>query len=271
MKKLFFSLLTFSFLFGGQLNAQSAVDIMQKSMEAMKKVKTVSYHFVSQERFKGGKIEQGDIYFKMQVSPMRIYANALKPDAAQLIYEPAVSKDVRVKKGPLKVSPSPTSGLLLKQQHNPIYKAGFGSVYKILDKSIKQRSTEDYDKFVKLIGSVTYDGKDCWKILLDDTEYKIISYTVKAGETTLWQIGEARAIPEYKIRELNNIDYDGLKTGQVIKIPSSYAKKTVLYVDKQTYLPLLQKMEDDLGMYEQYEFKDLKLNPTLTDTDFQFK
>jgi outer membrane lipoprotein-sorting protein len=268
MKKTILTAIAGLFLFGNA-SAQSAVDIVEKSMDAMKKVKSLSYHFVSQERFKGGKIEKADIQFKMTVTPLKVYADATLPEKAQLVYEPAVSKEVKVKKG-IKLSLSPTNNLLMKQQHHPITRAGFGSVYRILDKSVKQRAGENYADFVSLLGSINYDGRDCWKILLNDPDYKIINYTVK-NETTLWQIGEARAIPEYKIRELNGIDYGGLKPGQVIKIPSSYAKKTVLYIDKQTYLPLLQKMEDDLGMYEQYELKDLKLNPTLTEADFEFK
>ena len=58
---------------------------------------------------------------------------------------------------------------------------------------------------------------------------------------------------EYKIKELNDIG-DEVKPGQVIKIPSSYAKKTTLYIDKTNYLPIYHKMEDEKGIYEIYEF-----------------
>ena len=73
----------------------------------------------------------------------------------------------------------------------------------------------------------------------------------------------------YKIKELNNID-DEVKPGQVIKIPSAYAKKSTFYIDKSTSLPIYHKMEDEKGIYEIYEFKELKLGVTLTDADFEF-
>jgi LysM repeat protein len=155
----------------------------------------------------------------------------------------------------------------MKEQHQTIDRAGFGRIKKVLMTSINARKGEDLNKYAKIVGSVQYDGKDCYKIEINDPEYKIINYTVKAGQTTVWKVGDALAVPEYRIKELNDID-DDLKVGQVIKIPSSYAKKTTIYLDKATNLPLYQKMEDDKGTYEIYEMKNLKINVPLTDADF---
>lgn len=246
------------------------VDIMSKSLTAMGAVKTMSYHFYASERFKDNKIEKADVEFRVIASPLKVYANALKPDAAQLRYEPAVSSDVNVKKG-IKINLKPTAGLLLKQQHNPIYKAGFAYMKKVLDKNLALHKGDDLSKFVKLAGSVTYEGKDCHKIILTDPNYGFVNYTIKAGET-IWKIAEAKAIPEYKVKELNNwMDYDDMVAGKTIKIPTAYAKVTTLYIDKSNNLPIYQKMEDDKGMYETYEFKELKVNPTFTTTAFDFK
>ncbi|HOU46250.1 MAG TPA: LysM peptidoglycan-binding domain-containing protein, partial [Chitinophagales bacterium] len=136
--------------------------------------------------------------------------------------------------------------------------------------SIAQRKGQDIASFVKILGSVNYDGKDCWKIEIDDPEYKIIDYTVQPNEKSVWDIGRNRAISEYKIKELNDIG-DDVKAGQKIKIPSSYAKRTTLYIDKSNYLPIYHKMEDEKGIYEIYEFKGLKLGVTLNDDAFNFK
>ena len=67
------------------------------------------------------------------------------------------------------------------------------------------------------------------------------------------------------------MDYDDMVAGKTIKIPTAYAKVTTLYIDKSNNLPIYQKMEDDKGMYETYEFKELKVNPTFTATAFDFK
>ena len=271
MKRVTSILLTATLLLAtrSSLFAQTAVDIMTKSLDAMGTVKTMTYHFYAQERMDDGKYSKSDVEFNVIASPLRIYAFAHLPQSAQLVFEPAKSPKVSVKKG-LKLSLSPTNGLLMKGVHNPVTRAGFGQIKKILETSIAQRKGENYADFVKLIGIVNYDGKDCYKVELNDPDYKIIEYTVGPKESTVWDIGSARAISEYKIKELNNIG-DDVSPGQKLKIPSSYARKTTLYIDKSTYLPIYHKMEDEKSIYEIYEFKSLKTGIALGDVDYQFK
>lgn len=249
--------------------AQSVAETIPKVMSAMGNAKNMTYHFFAQERMHDGKYSKSDVEFTVISNPLKIYADAHLPQSAQLFYDASVSKDVRVKKG-LKLNLSPTNGLLMKGVHNPVTRAGFGQIKKILETSIAQRKGQDIASFVKILGSVNYDGKDCWKIEIDDPEYKIIDYTVQPNEKSVWDIGRNRAISEYKIKELNDIG-DDVKAGQKIKIPSSYAKRTTLYIDKSNYLPIYHKMEDEKGIYEIYEFKGLKLGVTLNDDAFNFK
>lgn len=270
MKKLVLSLVAGLLLAPGVM-AQSIEELAQKSLEAMKNVKSLTYSFYSQERFKGGKFENSEVHFKIQMNPFRIYADAIKPERAQLIYEGSNPDKVRVKKGPLRLNPSVTAGILMKQQHHPIYRAGFGTMYKTLSREMKARAGKDLSEFIQDKGSITYDGRDCYHAVLIDPDYKIINYTVKPGQTTLWQIGDALGVPEYRIRDINNLKGDNVTPGQVIKIPSAYAKKTTLYICKKTMLPIYQRLEDDQGLYEVYEFKNLVLNPKLTEEDFTFR
>lgn len=263
------SILVIAILFLANLSfAQNVTETIPKVMAAMGNAKTMTYHFFAQERMHDGKYSKSDVEFKVIASPLKIYANVKLPQSAQLIYESAVSKDVRVKKG-LKLTLNPTNSLLMKGVHNPVTRAGFATIKKILETSMAQRKGDDLSSYVKILGTVSYDGKDCWKIEINDADYKIINYTVAAGETSVWSIGKKLAISEYKIKELNDID-DGVKAGQVLKIPSSYAKKTTLYIDKSNYLPIYHKMEDEKGIYEIYEFKNLKLGVDLPDSEFQF-
>ncbi len=271
MKKLSSFLLSALLMVAGHTGfAESAVEIMKKSLDAMGSVKSMTYHFYAQERMDDGKYSKSDVEFKVQAAPtVRIYANAHLPQSAQLVFEPAKSPKVSVKKG-LKLSLAPTNSLLMKGVHNPVTRAGFGQIKKILEMSMDQRKGQNYADFLKLIGIVNYDGKDCYKIELTDPDFKIIPYAVTANQNTVWDIGNARAISEYKIKELNGIS-DDVKPGQQLKVPSSYAKKTTLYIDKSSYLPVYHKMEDEKGIYEIYEFKDLKLGVALGDVDFQFQ
>jgi outer membrane lipoprotein-sorting protein len=267
-KRLVLTLLAFTALFVNTIQAQNLNDMITKCLSAMGNAKTMTYHFYAQERMDDGTYSKSDVEFKVIASPLKIYARAHLPQSAQVIYDDAVSKEVKVKKG-FKLSLAPTNKLLMKGVHNPVTRAGFGQIKKILDKSIAVRKGADLTTFIKVLGSVNFDGKDCWKVQIDDPDYKIITYTVKAGTTSVWQIGNELAVSEYKIKELNDIG-DEVKAGQVLKVPSSYAKRTTLLVDKTTFLPIYHKMEDEKGIYEIYEFKGLKLGVTLTDADFQF-
>ncbi|MCB0507040.1 MAG: DUF1571 domain-containing protein [Chitinophagales bacterium] len=250
--------------------AQSVNDLVPKVMAAMGTKQGMTYHFYAQERMHNGKYSQSDVEFTVIPSPLRIFAVAHKPQSAQLIYNAAVSKDVRVKKG-FKLNLSPTNSLLMKGVHNPITRAGFAQIKHILQTNINNHKGQNLETFVDIEGTVVYDGKQCWKVVIKDPDYKITTYKVTASDKTVWDIGQKLAVSEYKIMELNNIDDDDIDAGDVIKVPSSYAKVTTLYVDKSNYLPIYHKMEDEKGIYEIYEFKELKLGVNLTDANFQFK
>jgi outer membrane lipoprotein-sorting protein len=56
--------------------------------------------------------------------------------------------------------------------------------------------------------------------------------------------------------------------GKTLKVPSSYAKKSVLYIQKDTKIPVYQEMSDDKGLFEKYEYRDVVVNPKFADDEF---
>lgn len=42
----------------------------------------------------------------------------------------------------------------------------------------------------------------------------------------------------------------------------------MVYIDKQNYFPIYQEMWDNKGVFEKYEFKDLKVNPNYAADEF---
>lgn len=270
MKKLFLGL-ALSAVFLGFAQAQNVNDITKKVLDACGKANNITYQFNSYERFADGKKVNADVFLKFQASPMKIFADAKKPTAAKLVYIPSENQKVHVKKG-LSIKLDLYSKMLMADQHHPLDNAGFGTFKRIIEHSIKAKgftvSSPELGSFVKIIGSTTYDNNACWVIEIVDKDYRIINYTVKAGEKTVYDLERKNAVPAYRIKQLNNIGNE-ITAGQVLKVPSAYAKKTTVYVDKDTYLPIYQKMEDDEGIYEIYEFKNIKLNVKFTDEDFQ--
>ena len=54
--------------------------------------------------------------------------------------------------------------------------------------------------------------------------------------------------------------YDKLNAGSVIKIPNDYAARIELLIDQIEHLPVVIKIYDDHGLFEQYEYKNLITN-----------
>jgi outer membrane lipoprotein-sorting protein len=77
----------------------------------------------------------------------------------------------------------------------------------------------------------------------------------------------------YKIMELNRLSSPNasLTPGQVLKVPSDYGKVIRLTIDEKRKIPLIVEVEDEIGLYERYEYYKLEVNPPLTDLDFSRK
>ena len=69
--------------------------------------------------------------------------------------------------------------------------------------------------------------------------------------------------------EKNNLGYGAkVNKGTVIKIPNAFAKKVEIYIDKENNLPIYQIVHDEKGVFEKFEFKNLKINPSLSSGEF---
>ena len=71
------------------------------------------------------------------------------------------------------------------------------------------------------------------------------------------------------VMEKNNMGYGAkVYNDKVIKIPNAFARKVEIYIDKETNLPIYQIVHDDKGVFEKFEFKNLKINPQLRSGEF---
>jgi hypothetical protein len=107
-----------------------------------------------------------------------------------------------------------------------------------------------------------------YEVTINDTDYHERSfYRVRSAGETIVSIADALHINQFKVWELNKdkrIDYlTPLKISERIRVPSSYARKTVLHIDKVNFLPLTQIIYDNDNLpYEKYTFSMFQLNPT---------
>ena len=56
--------------------------------------------------------------------------------------------------------------------------------------------------------------------------------------------------------------------GRTLLIPNDYSSKMVLYIDKVRMVPLVMKVYDNEGLYENYEYTNVVINPVFKPEEF---
>lgn len=256
------------------LNAQeiSSKVLIDKMLESVNNIKTLTYTLKKTERVKN-ELLKGEQNVKLELNPKKAY-----------VYVQAPNKGVEVlwleglNNGHALINPngfpyvnvnfSPHSTHLRKNNHHTLHELGFDYIAGII-KNIMVQSGAKVSEYFQYGGLVTFDNRTCHKIDIDYKPFKYVKYKVLKGEDLL-TIANKYKISEYMILELNPTisSYYDVSENQVITIPESYARRTILFIDQENYLPLVQRIYDDKGLYEQYEFHSLKLNPEIDPKEF---
>lgn len=250
--------------------AQSATEIVNKMITSISAGKTFEYTMKQSERI-DGKMYNNTIFTKVNESPKKVFIDNIEGDnkGVQVLYVKGERDDKALVNKLFGIKLSPFNSLIRKNQHHTILESGFGLLLSSI-KNAKARATAEgkFNEVFQYAGTVTFDGKSCYKLVLNDPTFTYVNYTISNGES-LYSIAMKKQVCEQLIIEKNNLSgFGAAKSGNTILIPSSYAKKTVLYIDKATNYPIYQEMYDDKGLFEKYEFYGLKVNPSFTTTDF---
>jgi len=253
------------------LRAQTGLEIIQQVIDRNKTLKTLKITIEGEERIKG-KFIRSKMRFKLNISPLRAYMYEYLPDEGlEVMYLSGFNKGkAYIKKNRfVKLYLDPNGSLMRKNAHNTILKTGFGWTVSVIENSIKKYG-DKAEGLVLSKGVVKLsDGRTCYKIEMEDPDFKFINYTVKKGET-LSSIGYKNFISDYMILENNSSlsFYDDVKEGDIIKMPVVYAKKTIIYIDKSNMLPALMMIYDDKGLFEKYTYSDIIINPVISADEF---
>lgn len=250
----------------------TCVQILDKMLRSIQTVKTMRYKLDSKERVKGKtlfassyiKIVEGDpkrIYFKNPAKGLEVLWNEGENKGDAHVY-PNMFPYVTLNLDPYK-------SIMRKNQHHTIFDLGFVFIGQTIANKIL-KSSDDINKSFKLLGSVNSNGVDCFNIYYEYPDYKLFEYVVQKNESVR-SIATKLNVGEYRIREKNAelSDYFGIiKEGKKIIVPNNYSTKTVLYIDKKTFLPLYILVYDDEGFYESYEYSELEVNITFLPNEF---
>jgi outer membrane lipoprotein-sorting protein len=254
-----------------ETTSYSCQEIVEKMLKSIDDAKTLSFNFKQMARINGS-IKKSEINARLQVSPRKIFIHIMQPKHnVKILYNSEKGSKVTVKPNSFPFIPielDPLSNILRDDNHHTIFELGYTFTGEILKEAFKNAGN-DFNKYFECKGIVDFEGKSCYAVVINYDDFKFIDYTVKAGEN-LRSIAQSKKLSEYMILENNPKlkDYNDVKAGQVIKIPTGYAKKTILYIDKELFLPVMMSMFDDKGLYERFEYRDLKVNPKFPESEF---
>jgi outer membrane lipoprotein-sorting protein len=259
-------------LFAQQTGLNSK-QVIEKMLEAADKVKTITYTQRSWERFGNKTIYSEDIH-KINVSPFKFYDYNLKPNKGiEVLYNSEKDKKnatVNPNGFPwTSLSLDPKGDLMHKDQHHSLFDAGLTFTVSVIKNAYAKSQALGFEKIFFQQKDTIYEGHACYFIKIIAPDYKYIDYTVKDNESMI-DIAHKYFINEYQILSHNPSfsDYDDIDAGDVIKIPSAYAKLTYLLIDKVSFIPWVQIMHDEKGQFEKYEYSNLKLNPSFAASEF---
>ena len=261
--------LSFSLL-AQQKPTYTAREIITKMNKSIKEIQCIKYNLKITERGKKG-YNHYESSVKLNRKPRMLYINI---KGIEVLWTDSKNKGralVRPNSFPyFNLNLDPMGNLMRQDQHHTINEMGFDYFGNLIEYTAKQL-TDKFDTYFKLEGEERYNNRPCYKVVINNTEFAYTTYTVTGDNENLTNIARKLFVSEYMIVELNPKlkDYfDILKKGQVIKVPTWYAKFVVMYIDQLYFLPVGVKVSDDKSLYEEYNYFFVQVNPTFEADEF---
>ncbi|MCX8111934.1 MAG: DUF1571 domain-containing protein [Bacteroidia bacterium] len=248
------------------------LQILNTMIERTGTLRTLRYELKKYERIQG-KLLLEHMRFKLRRNPFAVYGYQISPRQGVEVLFPVEPGNNRLLVKPnsfpyISLTFDPNSDLILENQHQTIRAVGYDQSRSLLI-AARDKYRSELPRLVKYEGTLVWDGHRCYKLLLQPPAYEIRSYTVQSGDN-LFSIADKLQVNWYKIMELNGLKSPNtaLKPGQVLKVPSDYGKVIRLIIDAERFIPLVLEVEDEIGVYERYEYYNVEIDPPFTDKDF---
>lgn len=164
----------------------------------------------------------------------------------------------------------PMGNLMRQDQHHTLNEMGYDYFAGIIQHTM-DKLEDKFDEYFVLEGEERINNRPCYKITINNRDFAYVEYTIGENES-ITSIARKFFVAEYMILEKNPKfkDYfDILKKGQVIRIPTWYAKTVTLYVDQLYFVPVSIKVSDDKGLFEEYNYHFLQVNPRFEEGEFK--
>ena len=246
--------------------------ILDEMIVGIRNMNTYEYKVESRELV-DGEYKKSVAIVKAQNGPFRIYMRVVNDSKSPEILYNEGQRD-----GDVLITPNgfpyfnlkldPDGWIMRRDRHHNIKTAGFSYVAGMMEWSQKTAG-KNYDRYFKYLGDTTYNGHDCHLIIIDVFDFRLLDYTIQKGER-IDRIAERLFLNDYMIVDKNPDvdDFQDVKEGQVIKLPSAYGRKIVMFIHKQQLIPYYQEIHDENGLYESYSYEYIRKDAKLGEIDF---
>jgi hypothetical protein len=270
----FFSLFIILFWASASMPAQKPAltckDVINKMIASIKDVKGLKYNLKITERAKKGGYNYYESSVKFNKNPKQVY---LYIKGIELLWLQGKNKGKALVKPNyfpyIAMNLDPMGSLMRQDQHHTLYEMGYDYFGNIIENSAIKLGDKFNDYFT-LVGEERINGRPAHKVVIDNKDFKFVDYTIGEGES-ITSIARKLNVSEYMILERNRKfkDYfDILEPGKVIQVPTWYCKTVTLWIDSFYFLPIAVKIMDDKGLFEEYNYNFLQVNPKFEEGEF---
>jgi hypothetical protein len=254
-----------------QTKGITAADIFTNMFSAIQNVKTLRANISSDERITST-INHSRFAAKLSVFPYEVYSKDLDK-GVEILYLPTKNGNDAI------VNPNGFPYVTLhldiygktmrKGQHQTLQSMGFKYIADVFYHFLSS-FPDAYTKYVKRDADTVFDGNTCYKMEVNFSAYANTTYVVKTAGETVAKLAAKYYLSEYQILTMNNISWydDELSIGKKIFLPNAYAKTTILFVRKDNFLPVVIRIYDDKGFFEQYKYSQVQINTNIPDAEF---
>lgn len=255
-KLLVFPFLIWSFIVHAENPTIDVKKILYSFCDSLQTVKTATYKVENTERI-GDKYLSGSQLIVYQKYPFQCKIEFVYPNTGSQVAYNSKNKDAVY--SPIgfpffDMSLDPLGSLMRRNNHHTVHEVGFDYIISIVKASL----TDNFNKF-----ELVQETNTTYIVEVTNPNFHYHNYTVKKGET-IRTIAFERNLNEFLILERNdNVDfYDDIDEGDVIEIPTSYAKKVKLIIDKKDLMLKDILAYDEKGLFEEYHYSSMKKNVT---------
>ncbi len=248
----------------------SCKEILKTMLDSINAVKTQRYELKATERV-DGHLLFSESRIKINESPKKIYFNGYLK-GVEVLWVTGTNKGnaiVHSRSLPfVNMDLDPYGAIMRKNQHHTIFDLGLHYIGQTLAQTIL-KTTKDFDKHFSYAGTLTWNKIDCFQVLISYPEYKYIEH-ITGKEETVSSIAKRYNTSDFKIRYKNNLSsyFGTISEGKRLQVPIPYSNRAILFIDRKTYLPVNLKVYDEEGLFEAYEFHNMRINKPFAYDEF---